>query len=499
MQIELYNFAKKPNSTKRPDTASPPVLPTDTLECLMKTSSSIQFPIVELKLASGVYPAWNYAKIPDLNRYYFITNATYVRGVWEISLTVDVLASFRSDIGGTSMYILRSSARSTGTLSDTLWDMTNASATVAETVKQTKAYSSGSIIINVVNGDSNSGSTSYVMDLTNFGLFLDCIMVDADKDNVKQAQDASLDVTHYQPIRYINSAFWFPGTVAHYHYTDAPMIHQLKLGNFVATGFTCYRVFYDVATSSPLNYSVTIPKHPQAASRGSYCNAAPYSEYMLNLGPFGGLPLDGAALANAASINISVYEDLANGQGRAIITTEGGVMLANVTTQWGVPLPVFSGGYWDWSGNVTRNAGLWSMALGAGMMIAGGIGAKNAGSNPEAASAASSMLIGGGSTIVSGAEAAIKGANAARSGTISSTGSQGGVADHLVEWKLYATFYTIADDNNANTGRPLCKVYTPATLTGFMIAQKGLVTSSSASKMEIDAINAKMTGGFYYE
>lgn len=499
MQIELYNFAKKPNSTKRPDTSSPPVLPADTLDCLMKTSSSIQFPIVELKLAPGVYPAWNYARIPDLNRYYFITNATYARGVWEISLTVDVLASFRSDIGGTSMYIMRSSAQKTGTLADTLYELTNASTTTTETVKNTQAFSAGSIIMNVVNGDSNSGSTSYVMNLTNFGLFLDNIMVDADKDNVKQAQDASVDVTHYQPLRYINSAYWFPGSVSHYHYTAAPQIHQLKLGNFIASGFTCYEVFYDVATSNPLTYSVTVPKHPQAASRGSFCNEAPYSEYMLNLGPFGGLPLDASALANAASINISVYEDLANGQGRAIITTAGGVMLGNVTTQWGVPLPVFSGGYFDWSGNVSRNSGLWTAALGAGMMIAGGIGAKNAASSPEGASATSSMMVSGGSMVLSGIEAAVKGAASARSGAISSNGSQGGVADHLVAWNLYATFYTLADDNNANNGRPLCKVYTPSTLTGFMIAQKGLVTSSSASKMEIDAINVKMTGGFYYE
>ena len=493
MQIELFNFAKKPNSTAQPSSAG------DMLECLMKTSSSIQFPIVELKLAPGAYPAWNYAHIPDLGRYYFITNATYVRGVWEISLTVDVLASFKSDIGGTSMYMLRSSAQKTGTLADTLWEVTNASTTSTVTVKNTQAFSAGSIIINVVNGDSNSGSTSYVMNLTNFGLFLDCIMVDADKDNVKQAQDASVDVTHYQPIRYINSAYWFPGSVSHYHYTSAPQIHQLKLGNFMATGFTCYQVFYDVATSNPLTYSVTLPKHPQAASRGSFCNGAPYSEYMLNLGPFGGLPLDGAALANAASISISVYEDLANGQGRAIVTTAGGVMLANVTTQWGVPLPVFSGGYWDWSGNVSRNAGLWTAALGAGMMVAGGIGARNAASSPESASATSSMMVSGGSMVLSGFEAAVKGAGAARSGAISSTGSQGGVADHLVKWELYATFYTIADDNNANAGRPLCKVYTPAALTGFMMAQKGLVTSSSASKTEIDAVNAKMTGGFYYE
>ena len=42
---------------------------------------------------------YNYVYIPEFNRYYFITEMTIVRNnLWRISLKVDVLESFKSDI-----------------------------------------------------------------------------------------------------------------------------------------------------------------------------------------------------------------------------------------------------------------------------------------------------------------------------------------------------------------------------------------------------------------
>ena len=43
---------------------------------------------------------YNYAYIPELQRYYIITDRNIFReGVWDISFTVDVLMSYRGDIG----------------------------------------------------------------------------------------------------------------------------------------------------------------------------------------------------------------------------------------------------------------------------------------------------------------------------------------------------------------------------------------------------------------
>ena len=42
---------------------------------------------------------YNYAYIPELQRYYFVTDRNvYREGIWEISFSVDVLMSFRGDI-----------------------------------------------------------------------------------------------------------------------------------------------------------------------------------------------------------------------------------------------------------------------------------------------------------------------------------------------------------------------------------------------------------------
>ena len=243
------------------------------------------------------------------------------------------------------------------------------------------------------------------------------------------------------------------------------IVASMKFGNFYATGFDSYLVT-DSLSKLTKTYTVTLPKHPQAATRGSFCNVAPYSEYTLNLGPFGAINLDTAAIANATTLNIKVYEDILTGQGRATVYTAGGNELANVCCQWGVPLKVFS-----------------TSTISAGGLLSMGVNAVRAIAAPSF------------STFTS----AVGSIMDAASGVVSSTGANGAATDHLMAWTLDAKFYTIADEDNTNNGRPLCAVSTPSTLTGYMVAQKGLVASSAATRDELDAINAYVEGGFYYE
>ena len=56
---------------------------------------------------------YNYAYIPEFKRYYFITDMVSVRtGLWEISMHVDVLMSFKDSIKSTS--IILSDTETTG-------------------------------------------------------------------------------------------------------------------------------------------------------------------------------------------------------------------------------------------------------------------------------------------------------------------------------------------------------------------------------------------------
>ena len=90
--------------------------------CAVKTGSSIISPVIEI--SDNSLPSYNYAYISNFKRYYFITNIVYDRGIWVLSLTVDVMATYRPGIGNTSSFVLRSSRRSQPALIDTLYPVT---------------------------------------------------------------------------------------------------------------------------------------------------------------------------------------------------------------------------------------------------------------------------------------------------------------------------------------------------------------------------------------
>ena len=68
-----------------------------TLSGNLKEDTSILNPVVLIEIED---PAeYNYTYIPEFNRYYFINDIVSVRnGIWRISMTVDVLMSFKSSI-----------------------------------------------------------------------------------------------------------------------------------------------------------------------------------------------------------------------------------------------------------------------------------------------------------------------------------------------------------------------------------------------------------------
>ena len=103
MQINLFSFNKKPNSTKRPTGNG------DQYECVLLDECSVQTPTIKLKRPSDkTFINKNYAYIPSFNRYYYVTNVRFGLGVWYLDLMVDVLATARDIIGASTQYVNRS-------------------------------------------------------------------------------------------------------------------------------------------------------------------------------------------------------------------------------------------------------------------------------------------------------------------------------------------------------------------------------------------------------
>lgn len=71
----------------------------------LRDATNIINPVILIELNEiGNY---NYCYIPDFNRYYFITDITVIRtGLFALSVTVDVLESFKTDIKNLSVILL---------------------------------------------------------------------------------------------------------------------------------------------------------------------------------------------------------------------------------------------------------------------------------------------------------------------------------------------------------------------------------------------------------
>lgn len=93
MRMQFYkisDIAKKINK-------SLPGTPALTLEGTLKDNCNILDPVITIE-HSGV-PDYNYVFIQEFNRYYFMSPATQVRNnIWEVSLHVDVLFTYRQGI-----------------------------------------------------------------------------------------------------------------------------------------------------------------------------------------------------------------------------------------------------------------------------------------------------------------------------------------------------------------------------------------------------------------
>ena len=163
-----------------------------------------------------------------------------------------------------------------------------------------------------------------------------------------------------------------------------------------------------------------------------------------------------------------------SGQAKAYIHSGGNPrpVLGVLTAQMGVPIPL---------------AGQES-----GASVAGGIVSTLAG---VAAAIASG---GAAAPIIGAASGAIGTAVSALSGASFSGGSGGSALNAGYAIELDSTHFEVVDEDNARRGRPLCQVTTPASLGGFMIADKGDVVMAGPLP-EHEEVKRYLETGFFYE
>lgn len=465
MQAIFYQFAKRTNSTKRPSGGLEKVID-------LKAPCNIINP--EIKIATEGDPTrYNYCYMPTFSRYYWVKNWTYYDGLWNASLTVDTLASYREQIGNSTEYVTRSSARFDGTISDGLYPAAAKvqSVTTAFQGGFAETISGGFFVIGFIAKAANSiGAVTYVvMTPTNAKKLSAKLLTDVSYLSIDNAEISdSLTKILFNPYQYIVSCNYFPFSIAEIT-AHLPLVSSVDVG-WWSVNIPCWILGED--NNNLTKYvSVGIPKHPQAASRGGYCNASPYTDYTIFLQPFGVIPLDASKLWGATTLSIQYTVDLFTGDSILRMFTDTNQLVHETTAKLGVPIQL---------SNITFD-------VPSGGLLQTGIAAAFGGLQAALTGGTFSDV---GNGILNAAQAT--NADVASKGATGST-----IAFDSVPY-MVARFKILVDDNNEDHGRPLCKRVQLSTIPGFIMVDDPDI-ALNATAAEIDSVKSYLKNGFFYE
>ena len=475
--VRLYDLAKRENSTKRPTGDG------TSLSCILRRGSSAMSPALEFDFGPDGNPLnYNYMYIPSFNRYYFIENWTFSNPLWVATASVDVLATYKSQIGSTSLYVLRSSASHDGAITDTLYPAKTGCTFDSTVVTTPWVLSGGTFVLGVVNQDPTIGGLCYyAMTDAQVQNVLNKLLDDTfltDNDITISGVSADMLKGLVDPMQYIKSAVYIPVAKSYLGGTVTSFRLNGWSAGFSTLGTEAFNV--DQAHYS-ISRTFTIPKHPQASARGAFLNQAPFSNYMLTVPPFGSIEIDSSVARNASSLSVTVDIDLPTGLGVMTVTCNG-IVINRLEANIGVPVQLSQVSR-DYVGGITSAL---SGAAGIAGGIAGGI-----------ATGGAMGVVTGGSGVASGLSN-IGDAVKALTPRAESVGSGGSYAQLLKNWRLDAQFFPVVDDDNAHNGRPYCQMATPSSLGGYMLIQDGDVSTDGTSA-EDEKIRAYLETGFYYE
>ena len=151
-------FSKRINSTKQPSGGQD-------ISVVLKHPTSVVNPSF---IISDFNIAWNY--ISWGNRYYYVSDIIILTATQaEYICELDVLATYKTVIGNSSQYILRSSAASDGTIVDAKYPAKSSpTGKHYEPVTINSVFNdTGTFLLGIKNGQSETGLTFYAVSSAN--------------------------------------------------------------------------------------------------------------------------------------------------------------------------------------------------------------------------------------------------------------------------------------------------------------------------------------------
>lgn len=479
VSIRLYSFGKKPNSTVKPD---PQSTENENFSCLFKEPFSLLNPVIMLKHDNPTI--YNYAYIGKFGRYYFINNWEYDAGIWHGYLNVDVLASWKSEIGESTQYVIRAESSYDDMIVDTLYPCFAGEARNRTTIANPwlTAFSAGYFVLGIINSDiSSTGFVSYyVFTASELNKLKEYLLGRTDwfTANITEISE-NLQKELFNPSQYIASCLWFPikppvGTFS----THIVNFGWWELKNQSAE-------YLDTSAYIKNDYVFDVPQHPQAETRGIFLQrSSDYTEFTLFFPPFGEIHIPAENLTGSTQLYCRIVIDFITGMAHLLLSPFENYRTIIVQTQAMLAVPI-------------QTAQINNSPLSAGANIVGGL--LNVGVSAIGMSTGNfTSTLGFAQNLGNSFLDAAVGTAKSLAPNVSTNGTNGTLSCLQFAPELKAKFRILVDEDINHFGRPYCKKVKIQTLAGFVICS-GADMTTNATQEENNMLNAYLNGGFYYE
>lgn len=489
MQVTFGTVSKKPNSTAQPAVTG------RTLDVQIKDSSSILSPSIIVGV-NDFDPSYNYAIIPKWNRRYFVSDsAVETGGRVTMTLTEDVLGTWKSQTLATTQYVVRSASQFDSMISDGAFTSTYNITQHTKNLKIPYPYSTdGSYVLRCINDvttTTTTGITSYILTKEQ--------MRDVCREVAKVPKSMSDDNAKvmYKPFNYITSLIWLPIEPealisAQGSGSTADTKYAVEVGYFEvknADGTKMYAPVINKDTGATVSIrNMEMPTNAYSDWRKYSDDYSVYNMYIPGVGTVNISASDTRNPLNLVGVVDGITGDVtwrlfSDG---GTIATYNGSLGVNIQLGEFPPSKISYLGHninSEWNRQIFSPASL-EGALEAGAKAVGAVGnlinyhLRNATAKNSTGSAGVKAL-----------------------GTVSVLGSSGNMAtaksfdDVMITVKNFGT----AEIPNSTEGRVLYSYRRLNTLSGFTVCSHSAVSLSGAYDSEIDAVNSSLDSGFYIE
>lgn len=502
--VNLYQFHKIVNSTAIPAQNAHVHVAT----CELKDDTNLLSPVMIFSAGSfdSVPLPYNYAYIEQFHRYYFVKAWRWISGRWECQFVEDVLGSYRSEIGASSLYVTRAASAVDPKIMDSKYPTTadpdhvlmNSANSPWSINIYSNSWTAGFFIIGIINHDSNAiGATSYYAFTGTAMRELFNILFSAPSwMNITDASiSTDLQKMISNPMQYISSVVWIPcGYVGS---DPSELTQSIPYGWWTLTlsANTVYRIGTGTMYSM-FGIELNVPKHPQAGTSRAWLNSSPYSSYSLEYYPFGMITLDSYKLLGATQIRCQTLVDYITGKAtlRVCRIVDGALDLNAIyatTAQVGIPISL--GQISVEMGGLGQASTYVKAAVGTGVSVFDRI-KQWYNEKRKPIEEQDPELASGKQILADVADAALS-----TLGNCESKGATGAFAQYTLPVRLVGYFAKITNTDDTRNGFPLCAVRRLDTLSGFILVSDASTFTASGLSEEIIAVQRHLEAGFYYE